>query len=66
MIGDHALEPPVLVLQGAQAPGLVDFEPAVLPPPGVEGLARDPVTANQLAGRGTGDALLQDGDDLLF
>lgn len=43
LVGDHALQAPVLVLQRAQALGLVDLEDSVFPPPLVERLAQDPV-----------------------
>lgn len=43
LIGDHPLELPILLIQRAQALGLAGLHPAVLLPPPVERLARDPV-----------------------
>src|SRR5690349_17576115 len=66
LIRDDALQPPVLVFEGAQSLGLVDLQPAVLAAPFVKRLPRDPVAPNQLSGLRAGCALLQDGDDLFF
>jgi hypothetical protein len=64
LVGHHALQAPVLIFQGTEPLRLVDFQTAILAAPLVEGLARDPVAANLLAGLRARRALLQDRDDL--
>jgi hypothetical protein len=61
LIGDHALQLPVLLLESAQALGVAQLHAAILPPPAIERLARNAV-ADHFAGLARPLGLLQDRD----
>jgi len=66
LIGDNALESPVLLLERAQASSLAHLETAVLLAPAIERLARDRVSTNDLTALPTAFRFLQDPNDLLI
>ena len=65
-IGDHSLEPAILLLELLEAHGLRGAHTAVLLPPSVERRLADAVLAQQLVHRDTRLRLLQDVNDLGF
>jgi hypothetical protein len=65
LIRHDPLQPPVLVFQLLQAPGLRSIQPSVLLPPPIERCLRDPLASSNLCDLGTGVRFLQDADDLL-
>src|SRR5262249_33405502 len=65
-VGDQALQPAVLMFEGAQSPRLVYFEPGVFGLPAVERLLADGVAAAKISALRAGLRLLQDPDDLLL
>ena len=65
-IGQQLLQLPVLNLEPLQLPGLRYLHPAVLGPPSIEGVLRDPVLPANLLLLCPSLGLLQDFDDLFF
>jgi hypothetical protein len=65
LIGQELLEFAVLVLESAEARGLVDLHSAVLGSSAVEGRGRDAEAAGDLGGLGAGIDLTQRTNDLL-
>ncbi|MDX2263008.1 MAG: hypothetical protein SFU84_15045 [Gemmatimonadales bacterium] len=65
MIGDQALEAPILFLEGPQALGLAGLQAALLAAPTMEGGLGDPVPATDLLDRPPGLDFVQDPDDLV-
>jgi hypothetical protein len=66
LIGHDALQSTILVLEGTQALRIAHLKAAVLLPPAIERLARDPMAANHLTALARPFRFLQDRDDLLF